>query len=338
MSDKLSSWSISETNFPRHLKSQDQLKFIIGYAVLAPSTLNTQPWKFKVADEKISVFADKSRRLPVIDPQDRELIISCGAAIANIEAALTNFGMTYRLNFFPNPKDENHLMDIVILGKKIVRDIDKKLFKSILLRRTNRFPFEEKELDGLVLQRLTNIVSEEKVKLHLIKHYRTLLTKIINRGDKIQSGNQEFCNELSQWVHPERVENPDGIPGYAFGAGDMLSDSGPFYIGNLNTGNLQAARDRNLIKGSPALLMIETKTNTVKDWLRTGIAMEKMLLLATSEKLSASYLNQPLEVSDLYQEIITRMNLKGFPQIILRVGYGKEVKPTPRRSVEEVLI
>jgi hypothetical protein len=28
---------------------------------------------------------------------------------------------------------------------------------------------------------------------------------------------------------------------------------------------------------------------------------------------------------------------KGYPQLLLRLGYGEEVKPTPRRPIEEVI-
>ncbi len=28
----------------------------------------------------------------------------------------------------------------------------------------------------------------------------------------------------------------------------------------------------------------------------------------------------------------------GFPQLLMSMGYGKEVKPTPRREVEDVII
>jgi hypothetical protein len=74
------------------------------------------------------------------------------------------------------------------------------------------------------------------------------------------------------------------------------------------------------------------------DWLKTGMALSKMLLLACSENVWSSFLNQPIEVPELrarVQEVVKEE--KGFPQLMMRMGYGQDVKPTPRRPVDEVL-
>jgi hypothetical protein len=63
-----------------------------------------------------------------------------------------------------------------------------------------------------------------------------------------------------------------------------------------------------------------------------------MLLLARSENVWSSFLNQPIEVPELrprVQEVVKEQ--KGFPQLMMRMGYGQDVKPTSRRPVDEVL-
>ena len=74
------------------------------------------------------------------------------------------------------------------------------------------------------------------------------------------------------------------------------------------------------------------------DWLEGGVALSRMLLIAQTKNVWSSFLNQPIEVPELrpkVQELLKEE--KGFPQIMLRMGYGKDVKPTPRRPVYEVL-
>ena len=128
------------------------------------------------------------------------------------------------------------------------------------------------------------------------------------------------------------------MPGYAFGYSDIMSRMGPFVLRTFDFGKGQAAKDRQLAVGSPALAILGTGSEEPMDWLKAGMALSKMLLTAQIENVWSSFLNQPIEVSELrpkVQELVKEE--KGFPQILLRMGYGRDVKPTPRRPVDEVL-
>ncbi len=57
-------------------------------ATRAPSVHNTQPWRFVVRDGGLDVVADWSRRLTVLDPRGRQLLMSCGCAVFNARVAL----------------------------------------------------------------------------------------------------------------------------------------------------------------------------------------------------------------------------------------------------------
>lgn len=65
---------------------------LVHYAIMAPSGHNTQPWKFRIQENTISIFPDFSRRLPVVDPLDRELYISLGCALENLIVAAGHEG------------------------------------------------------------------------------------------------------------------------------------------------------------------------------------------------------------------------------------------------------
>ena len=62
-------------------------------AVAAPSIHNSQPWRFRIRDGGIDVFADWDRQLRVIDPSGRELLISIGAAVFNLRVAMRHHGL-----------------------------------------------------------------------------------------------------------------------------------------------------------------------------------------------------------------------------------------------------
>lgn len=62
-----------------------------------------------------------------------------------------------------------------------------------------------------------------------------------------------------------------------------------------------------------------------------------MLLVAASEGVTASYLNQPIEVSALREQLKARLRIDATPQLLLRVGRGPQVSHAPRRPLSDVV-
>ena len=74
-----------------------------------------------------------------------------------------------------------------------------------------------------------------------------------------------------------------------------------------------------------------------KKWVAAGEALQRILLRATAAGLTASYLNQAVEVPELRARLRDAVGEAGLPQVMIRLGYGLDVPPVPRRRVEEVL-
>jgi hypothetical protein len=113
---------------------------------------------------------------------------------------------------------------------------------------------------------------------------------------------------------------------------------GPLVIRTFDFGKGRAARDRELATGSPVLAVLGTDGDTPADWLAAGQAAGRVLLGAQADGVSASYLNQPIEVDALRPRFSAILGRDGFPQLLLRMGYGPEIEPAPRRPLSEVLI
>jgi hypothetical protein len=79
-----------------------QLKELIHYATLAPSSHNTQCWKFRLDDRGISILPDLSRRCPVVDPDDHHLYVSLGCAAENLSQAAKAQGLSGQITFNPS--------------------------------------------------------------------------------------------------------------------------------------------------------------------------------------------------------------------------------------------
>lgn len=222
------------------------------------------------------------------------------------------------------------------------------LFRAITKRRTNRLKFDDREIPNPILSRLQSVVSTVSISTvwqDIVTHpdKRNLLVKLVAEGDRIQMSNKSFRRELASWIHPNRNHTMDGMPGYAFGFSDAMSYLGPFVLRTFDMGKGQAVKDTELATGS-ILTILGTDSDKPIDWLATGIALSKLLLTAKSENIWCSFLNQPIEVPELRQRVNSIIGgrgdetTKGFSQLLLRMGYGQEVKLTPRRSVDVVFL
>jgi nitroreductase len=332
-------WEISESRFPATGQPAEKLRFLLNYAVLAPSGHNSQPWFFKIVDGRVELYAERTRALPVVDPDGRELIMSCGAALFNLRIALRHFGYVGAVSTFPCPGVWD-LLACVGLGNQWEATAEEhSLFKAIQKRHTNRMHFEDRQLPPLLLLDLQDAAWAEGAWLHIVEgtRSRSRLADLIAEGDRIQAKDKRFRRELAAWMRPNWSRSRDGLPGYAFGIPGLVSSAAPFIIRTLDWGDLRAVRDRQLAMESPVLAVIGTNDDSPNAWLSAGQALEWVLLRARAEGVWASFLNQPIEVAELRSQVGDVLSRAGFPQLLLRMGYGQEVKPTPRRAVSEVL-
>jgi hypothetical protein len=136
----LKPWALSEADYPGAADAVERLRFLVGYAILAPSGHNTQPWLFRLADQVIELYADRTRALPVVDPDDRELVISCGSALGTLGIAARHFGHRAAVEVMPDPQDEDLLARVSLGLAEPSSDADDELFRAIPERRSNRQP------------------------------------------------------------------------------------------------------------------------------------------------------------------------------------------------------
>ncbi|MFM9996180.1 MAG: Acg family FMN-binding oxidoreductase [Phycisphaerales bacterium] len=344
-SDALEPWRIAATSFPGHdAPPEARLRFMIGYAILAPSGHNAQPWLFRIAGDHLELLADRTRALPVVDPHDRALTIACGSALFNLRVAARHFGYQVGVELLPDPARHDLLARVALGERKTSNHAENTLFVAIPNRRTSRVPFERTTVDKKVIERLEAGAAAEGAWFRVVKerHDRHTVADLIADGDRMQFADKRFRRELASWLHSNRSHTHDGMPGYALGHGDLVSMIEPLVIRTFDVGKGVGAKDRDLAEHSPVLAVISTSGDGPADWLRAGQALEHVLLEATAAGLTASFLNQPIEVETLRPRLAKLVERAGdaslgFPQVLLRMGRAPEVKPMPRRAVSEVV-
>ncbi len=341
--DPLAPWAVEADEYPHDGPAWERLSFCLNYAVLAPSSHNTQPWRFKLGLDDVKLHADRTRALPMVDPEDRELVMSCGAALFHLRLAIRYFGHEDVVHHFPDVLDRDLLAQIQMGRPRAMKADEQPMFHAIPHRRTHRLPFESRPLPAELVASLRGAAELEGASLIPVEgeDRRREAAQMVWHGDRAQMASPSFRRELAAWIHSGRAATRDGVPGYAFGVNPLLDFATPafaFAMRTFDLGEGVAAHDRKLVEGSPLLAVLTTGADNPAAWLAAGQALARVLLLACAHGVSASFLNQPLESEPLRPQFREALGLTGFPQILLRLGYGPETKPTPRREVREVLM
>ena len=318
------------------------LRYALRHATLAPSSHNSQPWRFVPAHDRILLCADRLRALPVVDPFDRELIISCGAALFNLRVALASLGIGYAITLFPTSLDPDLLADVRLLRAQPVGAELAPLVNAISQRVTTRHPFSPQQVGADVERELVEAALSEGVEVACASEAskREAIADLVAKADEGQFADPRFRRELAKWIHPRRTG--DGMPAYSAGLPSLLDFATPLVASAIRTfdvGGGVAATHRELAAGSPLLLCLATSVDDAQAWLAAGEALERVLLVLTSHGLCASYLNQPIEVGELRAQLgaLLGMPESAYPQILLRIGHGTPDTQSPRRPLSEVV-
>ena len=340
-------WEIAESTLPRKRTRLEDLRLCVNYATLAPSAHNSQPWLFRVRRHAIELYADLRRGLPAVDPNNRELVISCGAALHNLVLALRYFGYAHLVEILAEDRvsapegDSKVLLARVRIGSSIAPNLeDQNLFPMIAKRRTSRLQFDAQPLLGSFLTQIDQIAQKHGAWLHTLadRKMRESIADFVAQANRVQISDKKFRDELSSWSSSTPKGRRDGMPGYATGAAFVLTDAGQFLFRTFRFADWQARRDRNLVVDAPALLLLGTDEDSPRHWLNTGQALQAIALRGCLEDIWVAFLNQPIEVSALREYLRKEFDMKGYPQLLVRMGYGPAGGHTPRRPLEEVLI
>ena len=316
-----------------HSPASSELRELLEAAVLAPSSHNTQPWLFRLSDSRISLLADRTRALPVNDPDDRELAISCGAALLNLRVAAARAGYASKTRLLPDAADHDLLAVVELNKESQVESQDAELYPAVAKRRTYRKRFEPKPVPEPILTELGDAAEREGAWLKVLSddRMRRQVSELVAEGDAVQWSNPSWRRELAAWMHPRRQGDGLTVPG-------LVAPLAKSVVRTFDMGDGVGAKDSQLADESPILAVLGTSGDGPKDWLSSGQALQRLLLVACLNGLQASYLNQPVQVPSLRPKLQHAVDAAGFPQILLRLGFpSKELHPAPRRVLDDVI-
>lgn len=321
-------WDVHEEDYPAGGSLQEKLRFLLRYAVLAPSGHNSQPWRFRLGSDRLDLLADAARALPVIDPHNRELFLSCGAALMNLRIACRHYRLDVAVEIHPEPLVAARLG---IGGRTPEASQDwEELFAGLLCRRTHRLEFAPGPVSEEAFLRLEHGVRAEGASLFSVPAgaLRSRVAGLIAQADRQLASDPAYKQELENWLRRNQGTSSE----------EFAATLGPLFIRLFAAGAAVAPRDEHLAGTAPLLLVISTAEENPDAWIRGGQALQRMLLAAAAQGLQGSYLNQPIQIPDLREELKRALELEGYPQLLLRMGpEARRLAATPRRIVDEVL-
>jgi hypothetical protein len=346
-------WLVSPEQFPTKASRRDKLLFLLNYAVLAPSILNSQPWLFELSHHAVLLHADPSRRLAVVDPDGRQSIISCGAALFNLRVAARAFGYETDLSGPPRKSGSALIVKIELKPSETPpSQLDLELRDAIPRRRTVRSAFEEKPLGDELLRDLANAAGKEGAECHFAQtpEQKRQVAELVAEAEQVHLRDPVFRNELRDWLMQRRGEghqamsevyarmgSPTGRTPEGRHHPDLFTPTAAAAARQFANIEGAAAGQRALVEASPAVALLTTADDTTASWMVAGQALQHMLLKATIAGVSASYLNPPIELAQLRPRLAQVFRSKRKPQMLLRIGHGRAISPTPRRPMREVV-
>ncbi|MFI9811885.1 Acg family FMN-binding oxidoreductase [Saccharothrix variisporea] len=306
---------------------------VLRAASLAPSLHNTQPWLFRLAPDRVELHPDQDRRLPATDPEDRELRLSCGAALFNLRLGLRRHGIAPVVSLLPGPEAPGALA-VVRRGWTTPFDEETRaLWEAVPRRRSNRAPFRDQPVPVAHRTALARAAERERSWLHFVLdgEERTRFRRLAARAHAIQAADEGVRRELTVWSG-ERA-SADGVPRASAGLKPAPADE--WAMRDFQAADRPAGEE---YESDPLVAVLCSFYDSPLGELRAGQALQRVLLTATTLGLAVSFLSQAIEVRSVRDEIRRSLGGAVLPQTMLRIGFGSPVPATPRRDVEELLL
>ncbi|UPV76385.1 nitroreductase family protein (plasmid) [Halorussus limi] len=352
-------WRVSASAFPSAGTLEERARFLIRFAVLAPSSHNTQPWLFTVDEGEVRLFADLDRWLSVADHDKRELYLSLGAALENLLVAAEHFGLGHEVTYLPG-SDGTHAATVRLSespsadsdsGKQsaevrsehgeVPNEHDEvpsgyrgsRLFTAIPHRRTSRGRFRDKSIPTADLRALERHCVEDDVSLQLVADPETLesIADLTARANRRLYADYAYRRELGRWVGRG-----------AFGDLWPVAKVGKVAVTYLNLGRQRARKDGRAIREAPVVAFLRTDGDDRRSRIRAGQAYERLSLLATALGVGNHPVSALLEVENLRRELTDLLGRSDRPvQHFFRLGYPERAgdsRLSPRRPAEAVVV
>jgi hypothetical protein len=324
------------------MTAEEITRYVVAQAVWAPSVHNTQPWRFTFGGgQQVSLHADVGRRLVVADPDGREMMISCGAALFNVRLALRSLGYIPETRVLPDPAQPWLIAEVSWRQRAAAGEFERRLSGHMLTRRTHRGAFDPQPLPPGLLAALRAAAVREGAALRIVADdgRRAALAAAVQTAERQQRRVSERVRELAQWAPPPGSARRDGVPATSYPARAERTE--PYFPGrDFARGHgwgmppLSSATSH---RAAGVAGLLTTAADRPAHWVNAGQALQRILLSAGACGAAVALHSQPLELPWLREFIRTQLSDGAYPHLMLRIGLVTQVAVSVRRDPGDVL-
>ncbi|MBE8191032.1 MAG: twin-arginine translocation pathway signal protein [Alphaproteobacteria bacterium] len=317
----------------------------LSYAILAPNPHNRQPWMAElVGTDAIRIYRDTDKNLPHTDPFDRQLTIGMGCFLECLDLALGNYGYNSSTRLFPTERD-SYVAEVTLYKEAAQKKNDKRLFQSILARRSNKQPFMAKPLSDahtLAMRAYGDVYTDAK-SVQTLKDisYEAWLIEYQTPHTLQESIDLMRIGKSSINAQPDGIDLGGPLMETLNLAGvitheELMDPQSSAYAQGIDI-------YKAMLLSTPAYILVKSDDNGRADQIKAGRRWLRLNLAATDLGLSVQPISQALqeypEMRPHYQKIHKAFAYTGETiQMFGRLGYGPAAAPAPRWALEHKLI
>jgi hypothetical protein len=311
---------------------------LVRYATLAPSSHNTQCWKFRLAEHSISILPDLTRRCPAVDPDDHHVFVSLGCATENLIQAARAKGF----------RGEAHFEAAASGGIRVDLEstrgaVSLPLFQAIPERQCTRTEFDGKPVSPEGLRMLEHAGTGDGVRVLLLTEKTALemILEYVVAANTEQMNDPAFVEELKTWIRfngTEAVRTGDGLFSATTGNPSVPRWLGGLLFGLFFTPKSENAKYARQVRSSAGIAIFVSDADDKPHWIEAGRCYERFALQSTALGIRNAMLNQPVEVSALRPQFAGILGIGNRrSDLVVRFGRGPRMPQSLRRPVQEVL-
>lgn len=312
-------------------------RHLILAATAAASSHNTQPWKFHVQGQRITILPDLTRRCPAVDPDDHHLYASLGCAAENLVWAARAAGLHAQVTC--DPARPAAVIDLDTMTGETTA-----LALAIPVRQCTRNLYDGAKLSNAELRQIENSGQGDGVSMRLITDRQQMdqIGEYVAAGNSIQFSDQPWRQELQAWVRFNEADARrlgDGLYGPVMGNPAVPRWLGSLFMRLGFSASKQNRKDIAHIRSSGAVAVFISEHDNPCGWMEAGRCYERMALQATALDIRSAFINQPVEVAPLRAQFATFLGTgERRPDLVVRLGHGPTMPRSHRRPVESVVV